>query len=50
MTSARFDPFALVRALVDHGVEFVVIGGIAAVAHGSDETLNPLDAPSGRTL
>lgn len=31
-----FDPAALLRALDDHGVEFVVIEGIAAALHGCD--------------
>ncbi len=36
MTSAPdFDPMALLALLNDHGVRYVVIGGFAAVAHGS---------------
>lgn len=36
MTEAeRFDPGAILQALLDAGVEFVVIGGIAGQAHGS---------------
>ncbi|HLT40997.1 MAG TPA: hypothetical protein VK034_32190 [Enhygromyxa sp.] len=34
---------ALLRALVDGGVEFVVIGGMAAVAHGSAHVTVDLD-------
>ena len=30
-----FDPEAILRTLVDHGVEFVLIGGVAATLHGS---------------
>lgn len=30
-----FDPIPLLRALVDGGVDFVVIGGVAGGAHGS---------------
>ena len=33
--SADFDPLALLRALTAKGTDFVVIGGIAAVLHGS---------------
>ena len=32
---AAFDPEPLLRALVDHGVRFVLIGGFAAVYHGA---------------
>jgi hypothetical protein len=31
----RFDPFAVLRTLVDHGVRFVLIGGFAAAIRGS---------------
>jgi hypothetical protein len=34
---------ALLRALTDGGVEFVVIGGIAAIAHGSPQITQDLD-------
>lgn len=34
---------ALLRALVDGGVDFVVIGGIAAIAHGSPQFTRDLD-------
>ena len=34
---------ALLRALVDDGVDFVVIGGIAAIAHGSPQITQDLD-------
>jgi hypothetical protein len=34
---------ALLRALVDGSVDFVVIGGIAAVAHGSPQITQDLD-------
>jgi hypothetical protein len=34
MASGDFDPQAMLSALVDHGVEFVLIGGMAAVLHG----------------
>lgn len=31
----RFEPERMLQVLVDHGVDFVVIGGYAAVLHGS---------------
>ena len=34
---------ALLRALTEGGVDFVVIGGIAAVAHGSLQITQDLD-------
>ena len=39
----RFTPTALLRRLVEGGVDFVVIGGIAAVAHGSAAFTQDLD-------
>ncbi len=33
----------MLRGLVAEGIEFVVIGGVAAVAHGSPSTTNDLD-------
>ncbi len=48
-----FRPTELLRALVAGGVEFVVIGGIAAVAHGSVAFTQDLDvayAPDERNL
>jgi Nucleotidyl transferase AbiEii toxin, Type IV TA system len=38
-----FSPRALLRRLVDGGVDFVVVGGIAAVAHGSATFTQDLD-------
>ncbi len=35
MESPDLDPEPILSALVEHGVEFVVIGGLAAAAHGS---------------
>jgi hypothetical protein len=40
---AEFDPTRLLRALVDAGVDFVVIGGVAAVLHGSARNTFDLD-------
>lgn len=38
-----FSPSAALRALVTAGVDFVVIGGIAAVAHGGAQVTQDLD-------
>lgn len=38
-----FDPWSLIRRLVDEEVDFVVIGGIAAVVHGSAQLTYDLD-------
>lgn len=40
---ADFDVRGLLRALASHGVDFVVIGGIAAVYHGSARLTADLD-------
>lgn len=40
---AEFDPARLLRALVDGQVDFVVIGGVAAVLHGSSRNTFDLD-------
>jgi hypothetical protein len=42
-TWPEFRPTALLKRLVAHGVDFVVVGGIAMVAHGSARTTNDLD-------
>lgn len=39
----RFDPMALLELLTDHDVDFVVIGGVAAAAHGSPVVTLDLD-------
>ena len=36
-------PEAILAALAEHGVEFVVIGGLAAVAHGSRRMTRDID-------
>ena len=41
--SAEFDPSRLLGALADGGVDFVVIGGIAAILHGSARNTFVLD-------
>lgn len=39
----QFDPRAILTQLTAHGVDFVVIGGIAAVLHGSARVTRDLD-------
>jgi len=39
----EFRPAALLKRLVAHGVDFVVVGGIAMVGHGSARVTNDLD-------
>jgi hypothetical protein len=39
----EFRPSALLKRLVAHGVDFVVVGGIAMVAHGSSRITKDLD-------
>src|SRR4051812_4213636 len=44
MSAARaFDPLAALRALHDAGVEFVLIGGVAARLHGSPSLTRDVD-------
>jgi predicted nucleotidyltransferase len=43
MVWAEFRPTALLEALNRHGVDFVVIGGIAAITHGSARLTQDLD-------
>jgi hypothetical protein len=40
---ATFDPAEILRVLHDHGVEFVVIGGMAAALHGADHITTDID-------
>jgi hypothetical protein len=40
---AEFDPTRLLRALADGGVDFVVIGAVAAILHGSARNTFDLD-------
>jgi hypothetical protein len=47
---ARFQPEELIRRLVDAGVEFIVIGGLAAQAHGSTSITRDLDVCIPRDL
>ena len=38
-----FDPVGALRVLLDHGVRFIVIGGVAGAAHGSPLITQDLD-------
>lgn len=47
MSQARFDPYTILQELAAVRTGFVLIGGLARVIHGSDETTRGLDlAPS----
>jgi hypothetical protein len=39
----RFDPEQILGALVRHGVDFVVVGGLAGIAHGSAYNTEDVD-------
>jgi hypothetical protein len=39
----RFQPDVILRSLLDHGVSFVLVGGLAAQAHGSPSLTGDLD-------
>ena len=44
-----FDPYAILRALDDQGVNYVVVGALGRVIHGSDEITDGIDiVPSTR--
>jgi len=50
MTSVRFDPYAILHALEDRRVVYVLVGGLARVLQGSDELTHGLDlTPSTRS-
>jgi len=40
---AAFEPISILRALVQSGVDFIVVGGIAAAIHGSPVATTDLD-------
>jgi predicted nucleotidyltransferase len=40
---SAFDPEAILRLLLDHGVEFIVVGGLAVQSHGHLRTTTDLD-------
>jgi len=44
-----YEPISALRVLLDHGVRFVVIGGVAAQAHGSPIVTQDLDICYERT-
>jgi hypothetical protein len=49
MTPSRFDPYAILHALEEERVSYVIIGGLARVLRGSDELTHGLDlTPSPR--
>ncbi len=49
MSPNRFDPYAILHALEDERVSYVIIGGLARVLQGSDELTHGLDlTPSPR--
>ncbi len=48
MNEGRFDAYAIVRVLERHGVEFVLIGGIAGQLWGSPTITQDLDICYGR--
>ena len=39
----KFDPVSICRILNEHGVKFVVLGGFAAVIHGSPVPTEDID-------
>ena len=43
MTAWVFDPWAMLRVLVEHEVEFVLIGGLAATLYGSPHVTTDVD-------
>jgi hypothetical protein len=43
VTAAEFDPAPILHALEEHGVDFVVVGGLAGMAHGSRYPTNDTD-------
>jgi hypothetical protein len=49
MSPARFDPYAILHALDEEGVSYVIVGSLARVLQGSDELTHGLDlTPSPR--
>jgi hypothetical protein len=49
VSEAEFDPRPILDVLVAHEVDFVLIGGLAAVAHGSARATFDLDVAYART-
>lgn len=48
-TAPALDPAAMLRVLRDHGVRFVVIGGLAAIYHGAAHVTFDLDVTPQRS-
>jgi hypothetical protein len=46
----KFDPVAICRILSEHGVKFVVLGGFAAVVHGSPVPTEDIDVIPSREV
>jgi hypothetical protein len=46
----RFDPARIIEVLERHGVDYVLVGGIAAQAHGATRTTNDLDCVPRSTI
>jgi hypothetical protein len=42
--TTSFQPSEILRVLADAGVEFVVVGGLAAIAHGASQSTRDFDA------
>ena len=49
MDSPSLDFLALLRTLTDHGVDFIIVGGVSAVLHGAPITTFDLDVVHART-
>ena len=49
MAEPEFDPAAILAVLERHGVDFVLIGGLAGLAHGSQYPTQDLDLAYGRS-
>lgn len=49
MSAGEFDPRPILDALVAHEVDFVLIGGLAAIAHGSARATFDLDVAYARS-
>lgn len=46
----KFDPVAICRVLSEHGVKYVVLGGFAAVIHGSSLPTEDIDVIPSRDM
>ncbi len=47
--SDRFDPLTIFRVLNEHGVDYLIVGGVAAQAHGVSRSTLDVDVIVGRT-